>query len=136
METTLGDFVKYLVLLLQKSEIALPFNNQELFHKLFYRLKKENDIAGKPIFLKKLWFDWNNSYPKSPELSEFLHALCWIGIVEANCPGCDTYWLSKNMEELWQEKFEKLDETTKQYLNLAVSVAKEEFERAAKSHIK
>ena len=132
MEMTLGDFVNYLVLLLQKYEIALPFNNQALFHKLLYRLKKENDIAGKPNFLKKLWFDWNGSYPKSPELSEYLHALCWIGIVvKANCPGCDTYWLSKNIEELWQKQFEKIDEVIKQYLNLVIGIAKEEFESAA-----
>lgn len=129
MEITLGDFVKYLVLLLQKAGISLPFNNRALFHKLFYLLKKENGIAGKPTFLKKLWFDWDGSYPKSPELSEFLHALYWIGIVEANCPICDRYWLSKDMEKLWQEQFEKLDEIIKSYLNSVVDIAKEEFKK-------
>lgn len=127
MEMTLGDFVKYLVLLLQKAEIVLPFNNEVLFHELLYRLKKENNIAGKPTFLEKLWFDWDGPYPKSPELSEYLNAICWIGVVETNSPRFDKYWLSKNMEELWQKQFEKLDEATKQYLNLVVDIAREEF---------
>lgn len=127
MEISFGDFVKYLVLLLQKNGIDLPFHTQEAWHLLFYRLKKQQDFPGKPAFLETLWFDWDDPYPKSPELSEYLNALCMIGVVETNSPRFDRYRLSKVMEELWQEQFEKLNEEIKQYLNLSVQIAKEEF---------
>lgn len=127
MEVSFGEFVKYLVLLLQKNNIVLPFNRPEAWHHLFYRLKQSQEISGKPAFLEKLWFDWDDPYPKSPELSEYLHALCWTGTIETNSPRFDRYWLPKNMEKLWQEQYEKLDKTVKQYLYFTVEIAKEEF---------
>lgn len=128
MKITLGDFVKYLVLLLQKNNIALPFNNLVLFHRLFYRLKKEVNEA-KPKFLENLWFDWDGLYSESPELSRFLDAMRCI-CVETNSPKFDRYWLSEDINNLWQEKFDRIDEATKQYLNLVVHIAREEFKRA------
>lgn len=124
---SLEEFVKYMVLLLQKNNIVLPFHKTEAWHSLFYRLKKSTETHGKPAFLENLWFDWDGPYPKSPELSEYLNAMCFIGVVETNSPRFDRYWLSKNVEGLWQEQFEKLDKTLKQYLHSTVEIAKEEF---------
>jgi len=129
VELSFGEFVKYLVLLLQKNDIALPFNKQELWHCLFYRLKQPQEVAGKPAFLEKLWFDWDGPYPKSPELSKYLYALRSIGVVQTNSPRFDRYWLSKSTEELWQEQFEKLDQIIKLYIVLVVEIAREEFDK-------
>ena len=127
MEITLGDFVKYLVLLLQNSNVVLPFKNQESWHKLFYRVKKENHISGKPSFFKNLQFDWDGAYPKSPELYDFLCILCWTGTVETTSPRYEEYKLSKGMAELLQKRFDALDETIKRYLTSIIGVAREEF---------
>ena len=123
------DFVRYLILLLQKNNIILTFNKPEAWHCLFYRLKKSPEILGKPAFLEKLWFDWDGPYQESPELLEYLHTLRLTGVVETNSPRFDRYWLSKGIEELWQKQFEKLDEVIKQYLNLVIGIAKEEFKK-------
>lgn len=127
MTISLGEFVNYLVLLLQKNNVILPFHRQGAWHLLFYRLKKSPEIREKPAFLETLWFDWDGPYPKSPELSEYLNALRIIGVVETNSPKFDKYWISKDIERLWQSQFEKTDEINKEYLLRVVEIAKEEF---------
>ena len=126
MTMTLGEFIKWLVFLLQKEGVPLSLNNQLSWHKLFYRLKMRGDVVEKPVFLKELWFDWCYAYPKSPELSKFLQAVCWTGIVETTDFGRN-YKLQEDMEQLLQRRFENLNEKTKQYLNSIVKIAKEEF---------
>ncbi|MBI2635230.1 MAG: hypothetical protein HYW79_01660 [Parcubacteria group bacterium] len=127
MEISFGDFVNYLVLLLQKNNIDLMLHKQEAWHHLFYRLKRSQKVPGKPDFLETLWFDWDGPYPKSPELSQCLSVLCWIGVVQTNSPKYDRYCLPKDTEKLWLEQFEKLDKVIKQYLHSVIEAAKEEF---------
>ena len=97
MDISFGKFVNYLVLLLHSNGINLLLHKQEAWHQLFYRLKRQQESVGKPIFLEELWFDWDKQYPTSPELSEYLNAMCVLGVVETNSPTFDRYWLSKDM---------------------------------------
>lgn len=127
MTLSFGEFVKYLVLLLQKNDVDLLLQRQDAWHRLFYRLKKSPKISGKPAFLEQLWFNCDGPYPKSPELSRYLNALCRIGVIQTNSPRFDRYWLSKSTEDLWQKQFEKIDEVIKQYLHSVVEIAREEL---------
>ena len=120
---------KYLILLMEKNQIVLSFQDQAPWHLLFYRLKKVQNVSGKPSFLENLRFDWDGSYPKSSELSEFLHALCLTGAVVTTSPLYEEYRLLKGMAALWQQRFEALDDTVKSFLNTGVNIAREEFNK-------
>lgn len=121
-----GDFVKFLIVKLQKNGVKLPFRNPELWHSLFYKLRAMDSLE-KPSFFDKLRFDWDGPYPKSPELSEFLHGLCMIGAVICDSPQYENYRLPEGLFTLWEQKLEKLDEVTKQFVGTAANIASEEF---------
>jgi len=126
MEISLGQFIRYLIFLLQQNSIALPFHREDLWHRLLYTLK-ESTSPGKPAFLERLHFDWDASYPKSQELSELLRALCVAKVVETTSPRFEEYKLSEEMDEFLRIRFRELDETTKRYLYFAVETARKEF---------
>jgi hypothetical protein len=126
-ETTLGDFVEELVALLVKKGVRIPFKNQRPWHRLFYGLKKSTSIPGRPPFLDRLFFDWDGSYAKSEELSEFLHALHWNASVSAGNPHFQTISVSDDVAGLWLKRLEKLDPQSKQFLEEAASRAETEF---------
>ncbi|QQG45620.1 MAG: hypothetical protein HYW89_01730 [Candidatus Sungiibacteriota bacterium] len=124
MEVTLGDFVKYLVLLLHQGGVPFSFRIPEPWHTLFYKLKNMPHVAGKPDFFGNLGFDWDGPYPKSEELTEFIRALCLTGSVVTTSPHFDAYALPEETKKLWLESFEKLDEPTKRFLTTAFKVAR------------
>jgi hypothetical protein len=124
---SLGQFVKELTALLEDSKIAIPFKNERSWHFLFYELKKEENVAGKPAFLNGLQFDWDGAYPKSQRLSDFLHSLHWNASVSASNPHYETINLSDGVKALWLKKYEQENAETKQYLSSVVDRARKEF---------
>lgn len=125
----LGDFVKFLILLLQE-KISLSLKSKP-WHMLFYKLKKEYSV-GKPEFLGEMQFDWDGPYPESPELSHYLSCLCILGVLVTTSPCFQEYWLEKKYASLLREKYENLDEPAKLFLDNAVKIAVEEFNKTSK----
>lgn len=127
-ETTmsLGEFVKQLAVLMDQSGLVMLFKEERPWHSLFYRLKKD-PFQGKPGFLSDLRFDWDGPYPKSQELSRFIQSLHWTGAVGAVNPSYERIVLRPEMGDLWSKKLSGLSPIGKDFLNHAVSIAKEEF---------
>lgn len=128
---SLGDLIKQLVARLHTQKIKLPFEDESPWHELFFDLKKEPDLPGKPSFINDLRFDWDGPYPKCRELSEFLHALHWNASVSAHNPSFDTITLPTEIEKLWLERSNSLDSTTAEFLNHIVESAKARFVQPA-----
>lgn len=122
----LGDFVEQLAASLHKQSVAMPFENECPWHELFYDLKREVS-EGKPAFLETLRFDWDGPYPKCRELSEFLHALHWNACVDARNPHFDQITLPEGIAEVWSRKADELDRPAKEFLNGAVTRARQMF---------
>jgi len=128
---SLGDFIKQLTARLQGEGIPIPFKNERPWHFLFYELKKERDLPGWPRFLDQLLFDWDGPYPRSRELSAFLHALHWNASVSANNPHYETIELPDSVADLWQQRIGGLDKDARQFLDETVRRARAEFAQAA-----
>jgi hypothetical protein len=124
---TLGQFVKELTALLEERKIAIPFKNERSWHFLFYELKKDRSAVGRPSFLDELQFDWDGPYPKSQELSDFLHSLHWNASVSASNPHYETITLSDEVRDLWLKRYEREDANTKGYFSLVLDRARTEF---------
>ena len=122
-EMTLGDFVQQL--LLQLGDEELHFRNERPWHELFYKFKSEPDQQGKPLFLNKLFFDWNGPYPRSQELSEYLHGLHWTGCLSAPNPTYDIFRLRPEVGEIWGK--EELEPELRQFMVVAGAAAKDEL---------
>lgn len=134
---SLGEFVKQLTALFEKSKIAIPFKNERAWHVLFYELKKDREAIGRPAFFDELEFDWDGPSPKSQQLSDFLHSLHWNASVSASNPHYETINLSKEVKELWLQRYNHSDRNTKRFFNSVVNRAKTEFgwqSRARSSH--
>jgi len=129
-EISLGDFVKQLAALLHKERVDMPFKNQRPWHFLLYELKSVPPVPGKPKFFEELVFDWDGPYPKSQELSDFLHALHWNASVSANNPHYDTIKLTDDVAELWLRRYEELNQETKDFVTQALKRAQAEFPQA------
>jgi hypothetical protein len=129
---TLGEFVKQLAALFSEKELDIPFKNERPWHYLFYELKKDKGAEGRPSFLDDLEFDWDGPYPKSPQLSDFLHSLHWNASVSASNPHYETIDLSKEVKDLWFKRFNGSDENTRKFFALALDRAKQEFAQEAK----
>lgn len=127
----LGEFVNQLLVLFHKHKVNLALHKRSAWHNLFYKLKNMPEIAGKPDFLKDLWFDWDAPYPKSPELSRYFYALGMTGCVLSDSPRFQEYWLDEKLADLWSERFEKLDENSKKFLQTAFELAVKELSQAA-----
>lgn len=124
---SLGEFVKQLTLKICEIDVQMPFANERPWHNLFYQLKKE-DLEGKPTFLNKLFFDWNTRYPRSQELSDYIHALHYTGCVSAANPHYDQIEVNESVARLWrQEDVHALE----QYLNHAADLARHHFAGSA-----
>jgi len=124
---SLGEFVKQLTALIHQSGQPIPFKNERPWHYLFYELKKDKTQRGRPAFFDDLAFDWDGPFPKSQELSDFLHSLHWNASVSASNPHYETIDLSEAVKELWLKRFEVSNEETKKFFELAVTRAKAEF---------
>ncbi|KKS37993.1 MAG: hypothetical protein A3G49_01045 [Candidatus Sungbacteria bacterium RIFCSPLOWO2_12_FULL_41_11] len=127
MELSLGEFVRFLILLMQRNDVKFSFLSLRPWHLLFYRLKKMPETEGKPKFFENLSFNWDGAYPESPELSGFLSALCWIGCIITVSPEFKEYKLSEGVERIWLERLEPLGGEANQFLNKALLFAREEF---------
>jgi hypothetical protein len=117
-DVTLGDFVQQL--LLQLGDRQLRFKDERPWHEFFYNLKTA-PTQEKPAFLQNLFFDWNGEYPKSRELSEYLHALHWTGCMAAANPSYDQVKLNQDVGNLWRTN---LDPDLAGFLTRAVEEAK------------
>ena len=124
---TLADFVKYLVALLNEGRTDMPYEDESPWHELFYDLKTRDEAREKPEFIKNLRFDWDAPYPKSPEVSEYLHALHWSACVTAQNPYYERITLSPEIASFWLKEYNNLDNNEKDYLNEVASIAKERF---------
>jgi hypothetical protein len=133
---SLGEFVKQLTALFENSNMPIPFKNEKSWHYLFYELKKDRNAIGRPAFFNELEFDWDGPFPKSQELSDFLHSLHWNASVSASNPHYETINLSKEVKNLWFKRYEELDGNTKQFFALVLERAEKEFgaSRAKKAH--
>jgi hypothetical protein len=124
---TLGQFVKELTALFETNSIAIPFKNERPWHFLFYELKKDRNALGRPAFLDELEFDWDGPFPKSQELSNFLHSLHWNASVSASNPHYETISLSDPVKTLWFHRYEAEDANTKQFFSTVLDRARKEF---------
>jgi hypothetical protein len=100
-DITLGDFVQQLLLHIGTNK-ELHFKDERPWHELFYHLKRSPRRAGKPKFLEDMFFDWNGEYPRSRELSSYLHSLHWTGCMAAANPGYDRFKLNAKIGKLWK----------------------------------
>jgi len=123
----LGDFVELLAAKLHREKVSMPFENERPWHELFYQLK-QSDWHGKPEFFYLLRFDWDSPYPKSFELSEFLHALHWNACVDARNPHFDRITLPDGIAKEWSNRSEHLDPQAQEFLQRSAALAKEVFE--------
>ena len=127
---TLGEFVKLLLVVLRKKNIAFQMRNPEPWHALAYRLKRSSAV-GKPVFFDDLWFDWDGSYPRSRELDELLTALHMTGTVETTSPHFEEWRLSPRHATLWEKSYAMLSNRERQFLDLAAVLAEDEFKKSA-----
>ena len=126
-DLSLSDFMKSLVSLMDERRWKLPLKNEKPWHVLFYELKKANLGARKPKFLNELRFDWDGPYPKSQDVSDFLHALHWNASVSAANPQFTTISLSPEVAELWKKLHSELDSEARSMVDNAMPYAEKQF---------
>ena len=102
MANNLGDFVKEMAALMKDAHLRLPLKDERPWHLLFFDLKRDRQVAGRPAFLDRLVFDWDGPSPKCQELSEFIHALHWNANVTASNPTYETLTLSEDVANRWR----------------------------------
>lgn len=124
---SLGEFIKLLAAKLHSESVEMPFENEQPWHLIFYELKKETGIKGKPDFFEHLRFDWDGPFPKSQQISDFLQALHWNASVSARNPHYDRIELPEEIATLWLDRVKTLDEDAKEFLDKASSKAQQEF---------
>lgn len=123
-DMSLGEFVKQLTVRMHNSEVAMPFKDERPWHVVLYKLAV-SDIGPKPEFLKDLQFDWDGPYPRSRDLSDYLHGLHFTGCVSAANPSYDVITLDEGLEKIWSS--EKLDRKISEFMDQVMNIAKEEF---------
>jgi hypothetical protein len=97
---SLGDLVQQVLVRVGNAE--LHFQNERPWHELFFTLKQQREIQGRPAFLDRMFFEWNGPYPHSEELSRYLHGLHWAGCVTAGNPTYDTFRVNEDVCEIWR----------------------------------
>ena len=121
---SLGEFVKQLAVRMHGSEITMPFKDERPWHVLIYDLAV-SDLKPKPEFLATLQFDWDGPYPRSRDLSDYLHSLHLTGCVSASNPSYDQITLDENLAKRWAA--EQSDKDLNQFMDEVMKVAKKEF---------
>ncbi len=124
---TLGEFVKQLAALLQQDEVTMPFKDERPWHELFYELKRDTTLHGKPGFFESLRFDLDGPYPKSRDLSRFLQALHWNASVSATNPHFETISLPAGVAQLWMSRYESTDADSRAVLRITADRARDKF---------
>jgi hypothetical protein len=102
MASNLGEFVKELAALMSDKHLQLPLKDERPWHSLFFDLKRDRQVAGRPAFFDRLVFDWDGASPRCQELSEFIHALHWNANVTASNPTYETLTLSDEVAARWR----------------------------------
>jgi len=123
-EISLGEFVKQLTVRIHDKNLPMPFKDEEPWHLLFYKLKQDQ-VSGKPAFFQHLRFDWDGRYPRSQELSEYIHALHFTGCVGASNPSYDEIVLNPKLGELWSSQ--KPEGDLSRFMDYAMKKVETEF---------
>ena len=123
-DISLGEFVKQLTVRIHDARLPMPFKDEEPWHTLFYRLKQE-DVPGKPAFFAGLRFDWDALYPRSQELSEYIHAHHFTGCVAASNPSYDEMSLNPKLGQIWSSQ--KPEGDLSKFLDYAMERVKTQF---------
>ena len=129
IDIELSEFVIRLAALLAREDVTMPFENEAPWHLLFYDLKRL-DKPGRPTFLDDLIFDWDGPYPKSQDLSRFLHTLHWT-VASVDNPTYRVLRLPPRTAELWYSRYENSRPELKAFLDMAHSRARERFSQPA-----
>src|SRR5437879_4639969 len=121
---SLGQFVTLLVLELDREKIPMPFQKEEKWQRLFYKLKKNRDQPGRPAFLEKLRFDWDGRFPRAQDLSEYLEALHWNGFISVANPTYDRLSVDQDVKDLGDKVRPNLqDQELEQFLSATIQEA-------------
>lgn len=123
-DISLGEFVKQLTVRIHDKRVAMPFKDETRWHLLFYGFKREQR-PGRPTFFDHLRFDWDGPYPRSEELSNYIHALHFTGCVAASNPSYDEISLNESLGKLWSS--ERLEGELSGFMDHAVTVVQERF---------
>jgi|SRR5581483_5397247 len=122
-DVSLGEFVRQLALKFEAEHIPMPFNDDQPWHELLYRFKKQE--GPKPRFFDFLIFDWTGPSPRSRDLAEYLNSLHRIGCLSAENPSFDAVKIDPEVKPLWQQ--ETANNELDQYLGQVVIQARELF---------
>jgi hypothetical protein len=98
-DVSLGEFITLLILQLDIKGVSMPFQNEEKWHRLFYKFKVGRSQSGRPAFMNKLRFDWDGPYPKSQDLSEYLQILHLNGFISVANPTYDTLSVDEDVRK-------------------------------------
>lgn len=128
LELSLGDFVKYLLVLLQRNGIPFKLEDERVWHELLYALKMVPQMhSGRPQSLADLKFDWDGPYPKSQELSRSFTVLRTNSLT-CSSPAFTDYKILEGIKRRWAEEYEKLPANIKEFLNIALVIATERLQ--------
>jgi hypothetical protein len=123
---TLGEFVKFLILLLRRERIDLSLHNRKHWHLMLYQLKKL-ELSETPRFLSELFFDADRTYPWCRELDEYIAGLCIAGCMRWS-GSFQNYWLPEGIALRWTAEYERLGADEKRFLeDVALGIAREEL---------
>jgi len=120
---SLGEFLTHLIVNLDEKRTPMPFQNEEKWHRLFYGLKTSSAAQGKPDFLNSMRFDWDGPYPKSKDLSDYLHALhlnCFVSVAN---PSYDNLTLDKDVRSQMTGKSQTISKDLGDFLQSSTEEA-------------
>jgi hypothetical protein len=123
-DMSLGEFVKQLTARMHQSKMTMPFKDEKPWHVLLYDLATSN-LEPRPEFLSKLQFDWDGPYPRSRDLSDYLHGLHFTGCVSASNPSYDEITLDDDLAEIWSSL--EVTEDVKHFMDQVMNLAEKEF---------
>jgi len=129
-DMTLGEFVKYLAVLLTENKTPMLFKEEAPWHFVLFGLSDE-DFEGKPQFLNTLKFDWGGPFPKCKELSrylQFLHSTACVGTMN---PSYEEMVLKEDLQKLWHSEFSKIGNPQQKFMGHAAKLAAKEFSLVA-----
>lgn len=121
---SLGEFVKQVAVRMKDAKIPMPFKDEKPWHFLIYNLAV-SEIKPKPEFLGRLQFDWDGPYPRSRDLSDYLHGLHFTGCVSAGNPSYDEITLDEDLAKLWSSV--PLSEEVKHFMDEVMNIAQKQF---------
>lgn len=121
----LGDLLRVVVAKLTNASIEIPLQNETLWQKVFYSLKRE--FGGKFELLRDLRFDWDGPSPRSRELAEYIQALHWTGNISGSNPSWDRMTLAQDVASEWLEEIDTMSPEMRELTELAFEKAKAAF---------